>query len=333
MAAAASASALAASRQPPTAWPARLAPSPMLHAAVAFSLGLLFSRYAAGTTQEFLFAATAFLLAAALFFRRQNFGVARGLALLAIAASAALNLQLAEASAPAPPAAMAELTDGRASLITAHVTREGITAGGFLPHESADVETEEISRGGKMFPLHAGVRISIYSPAAKWGESADESAARPQLPRLHYGERIQFLAKLRAPRNFMDAGAFDYRGFLAQQGITALGSTRTDRVQLLAGFSGSRLAWWRSRIRASVEKKIRELWPGKQGALMSAMLLGDRTGVDRATTLDYQRTGAYHILVVAGLKVGILAAALLWLFGRLRAPQSISLSLTIAGCA
>ena len=71
----------------------------------------------------------------------------------------------------------------------------------------------------------------------------------------------------------------------------------------------------------SLERKIHLLWPEHDAALMQAMLLGDRHELDRETTRDYQRTGAYHILVVAGLKVGILAFALLGMLRLLRAPD------------
>ncbi len=37
------------------------------------------------------------------------------------------------------------------------------------------------------------------------------------------------------------------------------------------------------------------------------MLLGDRAFIDRAESLDFQKTGVFHVLVVAGLHVGALA--------------------------
>jgi predicted membrane metal-binding protein len=42
------------------------------------------------------------------------------------------------------------------------------------------------------------------------------------------------------------------------------------------------------------------------------MLLGDRSFVDRADAVDFQKTGVFHMLVVAGLHVGGLAFALYW---------------------
>jgi len=52
--------------------------------------------------------------------------------------------------------------------------------------------------------------------------------------------------------------------------------------------------------------------------VLRAMLLGDRNFVDRAEALDFQKTGVFHVLVVAGLHVGALAFALYWVGRKLR---------------
>ena len=57
-----------------------------------------------------------------------------------------------------------------------------------------------------------------------------------------YGERLRFPAKLRAPRNFRNPGAFDYRGYLAGNGIVVLASAKTATVEVLPGFVGTRIA-------------------------------------------------------------------------------------------
>ena len=52
--------------------------------------------------------------------------------------------------------------------------------------------------------------------------------------------------------------------------------------------------------------------------VLRAMLLGDRSFVDRDEATDFQKTGVFHVLVVAGLHVGALAALLFWLARKLR---------------
>jgi competence protein ComEC len=56
---------------------------------------------------------------------------------------------------------------------------------------------------------------------------------------------------------------------------------------------------------------IDDLYPpwsvqGRCGAVLKAVLWGDRTALDSATIEDFRKTGLYHLLVIAGLHVGLL---------------------------
>ena len=55
--------------------------------------------------------------------------------------------------------------------------------------------------------------------------------------------------------------------------------------------------------------------------VLRAMLLGDRSFVDRTEATDFQKTGVFHVLVVAGLHVGAIAFALYWVGRKLRLPR------------
>jgi ComEC/Rec2-related protein len=59
------------------------------------------------------------------------------------------------------------------------------------------------------------------------------------------------------------------------------------------------------------------------------MLLGDRSFVDSDVVLAFQKTTAYHVLVVAGLHVGALIVFLYWLGRRLRLPSMAVASMTL----
>ena len=135
---------------------------------------------------------------------------------------------------------------------------------------------------------------------------------------FHYGERIRLPVKLKLPRNFRNPGAFDYQGYLAANSIAALGSAKVEDVQLLPGFVGSRLELFRARVHSSIIAKVHALWPPPQAALIDAMVIGEDAFIDRDTRVDFQRSGTYHILVVSGMNVTILAFVVFWTLRRLR---------------
>lgn len=140
------------------------------------------------------------------------------------------------------------------------------------------------------------------------------------------------VAKLHQPRNFRNPGAFDYRGYLVDNGIAALGSAKAENAELLAGFVGTRLELWRTRIHRSIIEKIHALWPPEQAALVDAMVIGDDAFIARDTRTDFQRSGTYHILVVSGMNVSILAFVVFWVLRRLRVSDLVASTLTVLLC-
>jgi len=59
------------------------------------------------------------------------------------------------------------------------------------------------------------------------------------------------------------------------------------------------------------------------------MLIGEESFLGRGLETDFQRTGTYHVLVVSGLKVGILSLVMFWLLRRMRVPEAWAGAVTI----
>ena len=230
-------------------------------------------------------------------------------------------------------------TDRQELQITAHVTRDGrVQVGGFHEiRQTVDVETEAIQTAeGQTAAVHSGIRLSVYSPRPNdtaSEEPAGTAASAAPMPVFHYGERLRFSAKLKRPRNFRNPGAFDYQGYLADRGIAALGSAKTGDVERLPGFAGDRIAFWRSRLHRDVIAKVHELWPPREAALIDAMVIGEEAFIDRDTRADFQRSGTYHVLVVSGMNVSIVAFVVFWTLRRFRLGEIPATLLTIAFCA
>jgi len=74
-------------------------------------------------------------------------------------------------------------------------------------------------------------------------------------------------------------------------------------------------AWahqWRSRW----VEQIKHLGLSTQTeALLKALVLGERSGIDTEMRTSYADAGAVHLLAISGLHIGILMLLLQWLFG------------------
>ncbi|MGB7553977.1 MAG: ComEC/Rec2 family competence protein [Candidatus Korobacteraceae bacterium] len=303
---------------------------PVFLAALAFSLGIIAANYLWRSPQSWLTACLVALLSAAFFYRRSP-QIAFGLALLALVPLGAFYLQTRDAAAPTIAENLQPFANGDDPVdVMGYVIREGLVRdspyGG--KQESLDVAAQQLQLGNRVLNAEVGIRLTIYSKQTEEDEARQEGADSA-LRVYTYGQRLHFIAKLRLPRNYRNPGAMNMAGYLASQGIRLTGSSRADSVEVLPGFVGSRIGLWRSAGRRSVLAHIMQLWPGDRGALMQAMLIGGRAFFGRDIKTEFQRTGTYHILVVSGINVGILAFAVFWTLRKLPFGETWATILTI----
>jgi competence protein ComEC len=297
----------------------------MLWAALAYATGIATGFYLWRPPQWWLVAAIAFSVAGAYFLRRRP-KLAFALALSALSVTGALMMQVRAPENQESTGALA-FADGRDVVVTAHITREGNLQGKDVGGEQqrVDLETEQIGTGDESFGVRSGLRVSIYGH----DETKESQAVATPMRPFRYGERLRFPVKLYPPRNFRNPGAFDYTGYLAENGIVALGSTKAESVEVLRGFAGNRAELWRTRLRRSLIEKIHQLWKPDEAPLLDAMLIGENSFLGRETLTDFQRTGTYHVLVISGLKVAVLALVMFWLLRRMRVSDLVASTATI----
>lgn len=270
-----------------------------------------------------LAAGIVFILSA-IYLRRQRPRPAFALVLVALFVLEALAISVRCVRGAGDP-----LPDGEEVMVTAHVIREGRLQrkGREDVQQKLDLAMEAVSTADRTLPAHAGIRATFYGKTSrKEFEDLDSDTATHF---FRYGDRLRFSAKLSRPHNFRNPGAFDYEGYLAEEGIAALASAKAAAVERLPGFSGSRAEFWRTRLRRNLTQQIYRLWPANQAALVDAILIGENDSLGRELLTDFQRTGTYHVLVISGLKVGILALATFWLLRRLRVSESLASAVTI----
>jgi competence protein ComEC len=178
-----------------------------------------------------------------------------------------------------------------------------------------EIGLEQVEAAGVTVPVSGGLRLNFYSGTHAADPSAD----------LRAGYRIEVLAKAKPPRNFLDPGAIDIRGVLARQGVDLLVSLRSGELLQVIDRPAPTISQSFAGARGDLLARLDVLFTDQpdRGAILRAMLLGDRSFVDTNVVEAFQKTAAYHVLVIAGLHVGALVVFLLWLGRRLRLHSSV----------
>lgn len=274
---------------------------PLVGPLAAIAAGILVSRFVAFPQTELLAAVTAFLLLGVLaLYRKARFlaGACCCLGLFCIGA------YLSVIHAPLPPPELD--VAGREVVILAGCV----------------VEPPAISGERERFLLelepNARAQVTLYT---KVGES---------LPALHYGQNVELDARVRKPRNYGNPGAFDYTHFLARQDIYWTASGNAGTLRVLPGHCGSPLQKAAMDLRAVVLRRTAWLYRGDDylAGMMQAMLMGQTFQLQRIWTEQYRNTGTFHVIVISGTHVAILAAFFLFILRICFVRQGLAMLLT-----
>lgn len=285
---------------------------PMLYAALAFAAGIGAAAEGAGAAWAIAAAiAAAAALAAA---RSGHFPRrARLMGLLVVVALAGWVRGRERLSHPPAPDTLT-----RAVAAWQHGRRGRLLLGGYLrdaPRLLGDYQRFAVQAAYVGGPLgitsvHGAVRVYL-------------SSARP-VAGLTAGQEVEFSAHFRPLRRYRDPGVADFTRAERMGGIDFTASLRPGGLRLLPAQRGP----WRLRLRAAMwshlSQTVDALAPPRASpnvnALMRGMLLGDHSRLGPAVRRDFQVDGIYHVLVVAGLHLGILALFLIWFFRRCGCP-------------
>jgi competence protein ComEC len=146
------------------------------------------------------------------------------------------------------------------------------------------------------------------------------------------GDEIVIRTKLSRPYSFGNPGGFDYPEFLASQNIRIIG--RISSVVHISPLYQNKLwlhklRYFPENIRISIRDLISNNLPAKEAAIYRALLIGDRSGLDKETLEAFKTTGTMHILAISGMHLS-LVATLLFLFFHSIAKRSQYLLLHIS---
>lgn len=112
---------------------------------------------------------------------------------------------------------------------------------------------------------------------------------------------VSFFEKDRNPGNF------DQKFYYQKQGIH--GSIRANQITVLSE-KANVLGEWLYKFRLSWKEMLYGVLGEEQGAILVAIMLGDKNGMDPDLSERYQKNGIGHILAISGLHISFIGAGL-----------------------
>ncbi len=152
---------------------------------------------------------------------------------------------------------------------------------------------------------------------------------------LDYGSRVRVFVKLMNAHGYRNPGAPDFDEMLEQRGFDASASVKSPLLieklgddQRRGGLSplDRRLGHLRARAIAIMLRSFRQPTSG----VLVAALFGNRHFLARDTAEAFRDGGTFHLLVISGLHVALIAAVVMFLTARLKAARWLRYGLVLA---
>jgi competence protein ComEC len=164
------------------------------------------------------------------------------------------------------------------------------------------VRLNNIMRAGSKFSLDSKVMLTIY----------DSKSLRV----FSYGDILRVNGVLSIPTDAFNEGGFDYSSYLKTKGVYVSTFVLPNQVeQLKEGGSVGIIQDFVFCIRKFILDSNKKYLPLEEGALLSGIVLGERSDFTDKMDEDFLRTGLSHIVAVSGMHVAIFLLGIAYFFG------------------
>ena len=130
------------------------------------------------------------------------------------------------------------------------------------------------------------------------------------------GRRVRLPAELHRAARYLNDGVPDGEQALERRGIALVGSVKSGAlVEVLA--RGGPIDELMAAVRAFSRRAIRDAvgrWSERSAAIVLAIVIGDRGGLEEEVERSLQEAGTYHVLAISGGNIAIFAGLMLAAF-------------------
>jgi len=189
-------------------------------------------------------------------------------------------------------------------------------------------------RGGARWLLDV---VSLSDPAPRPMHGRVQLYVRTHVPQIAAGERVRFSARLRRISGFGNPGEIDWAGWNARRGVFVSAfvwdGREIEKISVDAPTAGERVDALRKRVTRAASRNR-----GRGGALVAALVTGERTLLEESDARAVTTAGLAHLLAISGLHLSLVGGGVFWLVHRalletsfVRAGVDIARGAAVAG--
>lgn len=279
-------------------------PLPLAALAVAFAAGIVFSSYSAFPFE--LFAAVSLILLFVFFVTRNRPFVLLTIVFFTLGgARFTANAVFSPQNRVSNLIDSGEITSGDPAIIEGTIASlpEGEENAMRLRLRARLIEVNHLKR-----ETYGDIRVRVDLPAGPADDRAETI--------FPVGTRVSVACRLIREEEFQNPGVRPRLAILSADGFDAICNVKSpDLIEILAVPIVPRPIEIAGKLRNYIISGFRRLLDPQTAGVMIAAITGNKNFLDKQTAETFREGGTFHILVISGLHITLIAGILLWITG------------------
>ena len=144
-----------------------------------------------------------------------------------------------------------------------------------------------------------------------------------------YGQVLRLKAKLQAPFDFPTNSGFSYRQYLREQGVYWTMRVKATVCEKISDGHPNMFMLWSLKVRHSMTAVFKRFLAPRESSFVSALVLGDRSGMPKDLKEIFIHSGTAHILAISGMNMAVIAALFFFILRLCGLPRWVQFCGTI----
>lgn len=146
---------------------------------------------------------------------------------------------------------------------------------------------------------------------------------------LNYGDKIIVKGNFEEASTARNEGGFDYKQYLKSKNIYGIVTIDKKDIEIINKNNVGVIDLLANKVRNSMKRKIEQNLPNETSELLSGMLIGEKSNLQKEIQEDFRDSSLSHVLAISGMHVSYVMLGITFLISKIKFSKKMSKIVTI----
>ena len=141
---------------------------------------------------------------------------------------------------------------------------------------------------------------------------------------LNYGDKIIVKGNFEEANTARNEGGFDYKQYLKSKNIYGIVTVDKKDIETINKNNVGVIDLLANKVRNSMKRKIEQNLPNETNELLSGMLIGEKSNLQKEIQKDFRDSSLSHVLAISGMHVSYVMLGITFLISKIKFSKKMS---------